>query len=879
VAEARERRARRLLRLLLALYPAAFRRDLGDDLIETLLVRWRLAAEQGWRARAGFWLTDGARFAIDGVLERATALAQAGHDVRGALRQVRRAPAFHALVVLTVALGIGASTTMFTVADAVVFRSLPYPGADGLYVLHSRFGEMTVASSSLPNLADLREATGAFSWLAAARNRSPALTGGAGDPERVVAVEATEGYLDGLGARVVLGRPVLPADHRAGAPPVAVLSWSLWQRRFGGDPAVLGTSVLLDDTAHTVVGVLDRRFRDPGPVEAWAPTALWVPVRAADPPWSERGSYSFTPLARVAPGVALEIAESEGSRIGALLAAGHPEDNMLDGRPLELTLRPLLELTVSEQARLRVLLILGASTLLLALACVNVANLLVARGDARRAELAVRSALGAGRGRLARQLLVESLVTSTLGGAAGLAVAALSLRAFRALAPAEIPRVHEIGLDLRALLFVALATLAVGMAFGTLPAWRAVERVHGARATADRRSQRTQSGLVALQTALALVLVAGSVLLLASFRNLRLTDPGFDPADLLVTEVRAPALPSETGRQRAFYRDLLERARALPGVEHAALSYTVPARPGGAFGRVKLEGETPEHIAQTFFRFDPVGGDLFATLRVPLRSGSGALGDVEAGDPPVAVLNETAARELFPDAADPVGLRLRIGGSDDSPLREVIGVVADVRQGGPAKEPGAEIYLPYSQQHVPRLLLTLRTKPGLPAPIDEVRALVRELAPGVPIDDQRTMDDLIAASIADQRFLTALVTAFGALALLLAVVGTYSTAACVAARRRRELGIRQALGARRRTLVARASRQSATVAATGIAAGLVATWLLSRWLESSLFGLSTLDPRSLALACAMLAGAAVAAALGPAVRAARVDPAEILRAE
>ncbi|HVS66890.1 MAG TPA: ABC transporter permease [Thermoanaerobaculia bacterium] len=876
-----EDRAQRILRSMLSLYPASFRRELGADLVETLLERRRaLLLGRGQRGGFSFWLTDGLRFATDGVLERISTLAEIGHDARSALRQLRRAPGFHLLVVLTVALGIAASTAMFTVADAVVFRSLPYPDAENLFALHSRFGGAEFSSTSLGNFRDLQRGTGAFSWLVAVRDRSPALTG-AGDPERLSVLDVTEGYLEGLAARIVAGRAPQPADHQAGAPPVAVLSWGLWKRRFGGDPGVIGSSVQLDGVSHSVIGVAGPGFRDPGPLETGRPTAAWIPIRDDDPAWAARGDSLHTVLARRSPRVPLEATKAEASRIGAALAEAHPEDNTFNGAPLEYVLEPLHDLTVGSEARLRVLLILGASGLLLVLACVNVANLLLSRGEARGAELSTRNALGASDARIARQLLVESVSLSCLGAIAGLGLGSLAIRAFRSIAPAEIPRLHEVGVDLRAVLFAFVLALVTGAAFGALPALHGARSFHGStasRISSGRRSSRTQSLLVAVQMALALSLVAGAALLLGSFRNLLATDPGFRPDDLLVVDMRPPGESRDLEGHRRFYTELLDRVGALPGVEEAALSFTVPTKPGGAFAPVRAEGEpTPESLV--FHLFNPIQGNLFATLGIPLLAGRSFTGDESADGPMVAVINERAAREFFPADRDPVGRRLALGGEPEAPLREVIGVVGDVRQSGPTEEPRPQIYVPYSQGRVNRLLLALRVAPGLEPPVDEIRALITEMAPGMPIDDLRTMREWIDRSIAVQRFLTLLVTAFGALALFLAVIGTYSTASCAATRRLRELGIRQALGAARGALVFDTLARAAAVAGLGAAGGLVVTGIASRWLEGNLYGLSALDPAILSAVALLLLGAAVFAALGPTLRAVRVDPMRVLGAD
>lgn len=869
-----ERHDRRLLETFLRVYPARFRRELGADLIETLIERRRVSRSSSLT----FWLTDGAHFIADGLLERLSGLGGLKQDLRGALRQVRRAPGFHLVVILTVALGIASSTAMFTVADAVVFRSLPYPEADKLYAVHAYFqGVGDFSSTPLGSLKTVRDGTEAFSWVAAARERSPALTA-PGEPLRVTVIDVSERYLEGLGARPVLGRLFEPDDYRADAPPVAVISVPLWRTRFDGDRSAIGSAIDLDGKPLTVIGVVARDFQDPSPVRGGLPTSAWLPI-PDDQRRHEHGDYLFTMLARLAPGISFEAAQHEASRIAAAIAESNQEANF-DDAPLELVLKPLRELTVGADAQLRVLLLLGASALLLALACVNVANLLLARGEQRQAELATRQALGAGRSRLVRQLLLESLLFSCLGGVVGVVLGSLALRAFQAAAPAGIPRLYEIGLDFRAVFYAGVAVVVTGTAFGALPAWRGARSFAAAMAvraiSSGRRSLRLQSSLVAVQTALALALVTGSALLLTSFQNLVETDPGFDANNLLVVDMRPPELDGGDIERRALYYDeLLERISALPGVERAALSFSVPSKPGGASAPMRAEGAPPEEEL-TFYRVNPTVGDLFRTLGIPLKSGRTFNGSESPGSPAVAVINQEAAEAFFP-GTDPIGKHLFYGTREEAPPREVIGVVGNVLQLGAARPPQPEVYFPFSQQPIrQRLLLTLRLDPGIDPPMTAIRNLFAELAPGVPIDDVRTMHEWLDQSIAVERFVTLLVSTFGALALLLAMVGTYSTASYAAARRRREIGIRHALGADRGRLVVAALQRTAAVAAIGMVFGLGITGVASRYLASSLHGLGALDPKTLTISAMLLFGSAVAAALGPAWRAARVDPMRVL---
>ena len=869
-----------VLRRLLRLYPAEFRERLGQDLVETCLESARQAALRGERRRKlRFLALEAPRFALDGVFERLGAVGQLATDARHAVRWMRRSAGFCAALVLILGLGIGASTTMMTVADSVLVRPLAYPEPEDIYFVHSRFGEMSFGSVSLPNLLDLRDGSRVLSWVGGARDRSPALLA-RGEPERISVVDVTEGYHEQLGAQLLLGRTFGPADHTSAAERVALVSHLQWQRQWGGGADVLGARILLDGEPATVVGVLSPRFRDPAPIEAFVLTSVWTPIRDDDPELADRGDFRIAGIARLAPGVDRQVAAGELRRIAASIGKAYPEAASMRGHGLDLELQPLGELTVGNVARQRLLLVLGASVLLLVLVWVNVANLLLSRGDARHAELFVRGALGASRGRLARQLLAESVAVATAGGLLGLALGALALRAFVALAPKEVPRLDEIALDGRAVAFALLATLATAMAFGTLPALRGARGAAGARLSASRQSLRTQSALVAAEVALALVLVAGSALLLASFRRLLEVDPGFSADGLLLVEVRAPARGGELERQRTFYGELLARSAALPGVVSAGLSYHVPGGRGGSWGHITLDGPQPAGLDDELVRINPQQGRYLDTLGVPVLEGTIFRGDEDESSPPVVVLSQAAASRFFADGRSAIGRRLAFGSAQEgAPMRTVIGVVGDTRQVGLAQDPEPEVHVPYSQSYVPRLLLTLRMAPGLEPPVADLRRLLAEIAPAVPIDTVRPVAELLSASIEEQRFLTFLVSGFGTLALVLAVVGSYATASCAAARRRRELGIRQALGAARAALLRRALVGTALVASCGAIAGLVVTVLVSRWLEAYLFEISAIDPPTLAVATGLLVVAAVLAALAPALRASRVDPVQVLRAE
>jgi predicted permease len=896
----RESTAQRVLGLLLRLYPESFRWDVGADLVATTLERWREArAQSGAIGETAFWLTEGLRFALDGVLERGRSVwLGATAELRQAWRQVVRAPRHYGVAVLTLALGIGATTTIFTVADTVVFRPLPYESAERLHLVHTRLGALELSSNSLPNLLDARQAVPAMEWLGGAADRSPALTDGVTAAERISVLDVTADYLPGLGARVQLGRPFHAEDFDADAERVAIVSHGLWQRRWGGEAAVIGSTIDLDGTTHVVIGVMHVSFRDPAPIESGTSTGAWIPARAAGGVYHNRDYYAFHVIGRLAEHASIEVVRQQLEAVGAALAAAYPEANQYNGQPMQFVLRPLREATVGA-ARARLLLLLGAVVLLLLLSCANVANLFLARGVERSAELAVRSALGASRARLAAQLFGESLCTATVASAAGAALAYFGVRAFVALAPSGMPRLAEVALDARVLGFVVLLTLATAVVFGTLPAARgaasATRTVAGGRHTPGRSAQRFQSALLGAEVALSLVLLTGAALLLNSFRHLLSVDPGFTADDVLAVDVRPPRTASSHMEELQFYDALALRAAAVPGVQSVALMYSVPGVHGGAWSRITTDHEAAVGAAtqratapvqslldpgEDYYRLNPVRGDAFAVLGMRLVAGRTFDGDPGPGDPLHVVLNGAAARRLFPDDERPLGRLIALGEPGaGAPMREVVGIIGNVRQRGPAAEPDAQIYLPYGQRDIPRMTLLLGIAPGSPVDAGVLREVIRDVAPDVPVDRAERLSARYAAASHEQRFLTVLLTVFAALGLLMAVVGTYALAAQAAARRIREYGVRMALGAASFSLFRLAVSRTLVVAAGGIAAGIVASILLARFLESHIHGIGARDPLTLAVSAMLIALSAAAASMLPAMRAARVDPNDVLRAE
>lgn len=896
----REPDARRVLEVLLRLYPPSFRWDVGADLVTTTLDRWRDARlTSGRLGEMSFWFTEGSRFVIDGILERVRSVAAgATSELRYAARQLARAPRHYGIAVLTLALGVGATITIFTVADAVVFRPLPYADAERLYVVHTRFGALELSSNSLPNLLDARASVSALDWLAGAADRSPALTDDVEEAERISVLDVTETYLPGLGARVPLGRSFTTEDFAADAERVAIVSHALWQRRWGGDRAVIGRVIRLDGLSYDVVGVMHPSFRDPAPIESGTATGVWTPAPVTGGVYRHRDYYAFGIIGRLADGASPVVARQQLSAVSAALSTAHPEANRSGTDAMDLVLRPLQEATVGD-ARARMLLLLGAVVLLLLLSSANVANLFLARGLSRSSELAVRSALGASRSRLATQLFGESLLTAAAASLVGVVLAYYGVRLFLAGAPPDIPRLHEAGFDARVLGFVVLITVITAVVFGTLPAARgattAARAVAGGRVTPGRGTQRFQSALLGVEVALSLVLLTGAALLLNSFLHLLRVEPGFVGDGVVVIDVRPPGDAGTHALELQFYDALMERAAALPGVRQAALIHTVPGVHGGAWSRVTSDQDSrPADRSQRatapvqslldpgdeFYRLNPVRGNTFAALGMPIIAGRSFADHPGPGDPLTVVINEAAARRLFPDVEVPLGRMIALGDPGAAaPMREIVGLVGNVRQRGAAREPDAQIYLPYGQRDIGRMALVIKLVPGSVVDAAVIRQLVRDVAPDLPVDRIERLSERFATTSDEQRFLTSLLSVFAALGLIMAIVGTYATAAQATARRFHEFGIRIALGAASGSLVRLVMARAMAIAGAGIVSGLLVTVVLTRFLESYVFGISARDPVTLAAAAALIALSATAASVLPALRAARIDPNSVLRGE
>lgn len=803
-------------------------------------------------------------------------------DLRVAARSLRRTPAFTFAAALALALGIGATTAMLSVVRSVLLEPLPYRDADQLVVaLHD--GRNPVAPA---NFADWRAQTHSFTDMAAAEMWGPSLTGG-DNPEQLTGLHITSNMLPLLGVKPLVGRMFTPSEELPGNEHVVMLSYGLWQRRFGGNPNVVGSSVSMDGNRYTIVGVMPRTFQF---APFWATHAeLWAPL-VLQPRITSRTGQSLRIFARLKPGVMLAQARADLAAVTSRLEREYPGTNQ------NVELVPLKEKVVGNIRTPLVVLLVGVAFVLL-IACANVAHMLLARGAARHREIAIRTALGATRGRLIAQMLAESTLLAALGGVLGLAVAAAGVRALVAASPAIIPRVSTVHVDAAVLAISLGVTLVTALVFGLMPAVRAA-RVDlaetfrdGDRATSDGRGRaHMRSVLVASEFALALVLLVGAGLMVRSFVALEHVDPGFEPRNvvsMVVSTVGTPA--ADSSRHAAFYIDALARVKAIPGVVDASYINHRPLD-GDMWGfPFHVEGRPiPKPGASPRATYRVVFPGYFATMRIPILRGRDVAATDRSDAPPVVVINEYMARAHWP-GEDAIGKRITL---DDSTWVTVVGVVKNAVRGDLAEPPAEEMYFPFAQQRAyvngtgaSRAMTLVARVSCTGGDCDAarfagpIRAAIRGVERGAPISAVTTMSALVAAATAEPRFYVALLAAFATVAMVLAAVGIYAVMSYAVSRRTHEIGIRMALGAEPSSVLRSVVRQGLALAAIGAGAGLMAAVALTRLMRGILFGVSPTDVITLASVTVLLCCVAVVASLAPALRAVRIDPLIALRSE
>jgi predicted permease len=813
-------------------------------------------------------------------------------DLRYAGRLLLRSPGFSLLTILTLALGIGANAAIFSVVNGVLLSPLPYRQPDRLMSIYSQFPGLGFDRFwvSAPEFLDFRDQATTFRGVGAYRVQAVNLEG-RDQPVRVQAAIVSAGIFPVLGVSPERGRVFTPQEDLPNAEKVIVLSDGLWRRAFGGDPDIVGRRVKVGGQERTVLGVMPPAFDLTGEhVEAWIPLAL----DPAEP--GNRGGHYLYLIGRLRPGATPVQAKSEVEGLLARWKREMPKTHSLDPEQHRLVIKPLLDDLVGD-VRPKVLMLAFAVGLVLLIACFNVANLLLARAEARQREIAIRTALGAQRRRLIRQFLTESVLLAVLGGVFGLLLAVLGVRAIVALNAGSIPRVESIGVDGRAVAFTLALSVITGLLFGLAPALHArggsfftVLREGAQRGTAGRASQWFRRVLVVAEIALASLLVIGAGLLIKSFWVLQQVSPGFEPRNVLSQQVSLPRTSYPEDHQvTEFYRQLTVQLAALPGVESAAAVSGLPPKREVNANDTEFESIKPSKDGppQNVDYWQYVTRDYFKTMRIRLMAGRVFNAGDDRGTAGVVVINQTMAKVFWPNRS-PLGERVRVPsgpGGPESPWLTIVGVVADVKQGGLDQKTGTELYFLEDQAEeaaggaARTMYLVVRARHDPLGLADPVRGLVRGLDPSLPIAQVRPMEKVMFESVGRPRFVMVLVMLFAAVALLLAAVGTYGVLSYAVEQRTREIGIRMALGAQIGEVLGMILAQGARLAGLGLLLGVVGAVALRRVLSSLLFGVTPTDPLIFAAVVALLALVSFLACLLPAQRAARVDPLIALRSE
>ncbi|MGH9935376.1 MAG: ABC transporter permease [Blastocatellia bacterium] len=799
-------------------------------------------------------------------------------DLRYGARMLVKKPGFTLIAILTLALGIGANTAIFSVVDALLLRPLLYHEPERLVMLAEKGRNGRRSTMSYPNYGDWRERAQSFEGMASIRSQSFNLTG-VHRPAQLRGRTVNWNFFQLLGVQPRLGRLFVTEDDRYGAARTALLSNGLWKERFGGDTSVVGRKLLLDGEPYEVIGVLPPGFEYFRADDLYAPIGLFLsPQNSLTDRGTTRGLYA---VARLKPGVTLEQASSEMAGIAAQLEREYPAVN--SGRS---AMAEPLQDVMSESVRQSLWVLLGSVGFILLIACVNVANLLLVRAADRQKEIALRLALGAGRGRIVRQLLSESLLIALLGGAFGVLVGYWMLDGLLALAPSNIPQLGRVGLNNTVLLFTLGVSVLTSALCGLLPAWQASRTdlqttlKEGGRSAAGAGRDVTRKTLLVVEVSLALVLLVGAGLLVRSMARVLSVDPGFNPDNLLTMGISLPGEAYTAPRRIAFYDDCLARISALPGVRSAALTLSLPIN-GSQWGSIFIAADKPVpprgQLPNT--EMIPVSANYFETMGIRLLKGRVFTSADTADSAKVTVINETLARRIWP-GEDPIGKRLKPGYPENqAPWHEVVGVVSDVKLNGVERATPLEAYLPLAQGPWPIFSVAVRTT-GDPLPLaPAVARAIHSIDKDLPVFAIRSMDQLLGSSRSQRRLTLTLLGSFAALALLLAAVGIYGVISYSVRQRTHELGIRMALGAQRRDVLKLILTQGLKLALIGVAIGLLAAFALTRWMETLLFNVRPTDPLTFAAIAVVLLLLALLACWLPARRATKVDPMVALRVE
>jgi putative ABC transport system permease protein len=798
-------------------------------------------------------------------------------DLRYAIRMVAKSPGYTAVIVLALAVGIGATTAIFSVVNAILLRALPYGNPDRIVMVWMDNRKLAVDQDwhSYPNYSDYKDQNQVFEEMAAFNDRSFNLTG-TGDPDRVVGAHSTASLFAVLGVEPIQGRVFMPEENDPGKDQVVIISQGLWQRRYGSDPNLVGQQISVNGASRTVVGIMPASFRFPSKnSEIWVPTSLNPEIKA------QRSAFWLKAVGKLKPGVTIEQARADMTPIASRLAEQY---DFLSAYGVNLV--PLHDQIVGT-VRPALLVLLGAVGFVLLIACANVANLLLARAAVREREIAIRTALGAGRWRLVRQLLTESTLLAIVGGTAGLLIALWGLDVLVALSPADIPRLDQIRIDGRVLAFTFSVSLLTGLIFGIVPAIQSSKpdlneslKEGGRGTTGGIQGARVRSALVVSEIALSLVLLIGAGLMIKSFIRLQQFDMGFNPERLLTMRLQLSGTKYREEQPRvSFIKDLVERVESLPGIQSAGAISTIflTKTPFSTTFRIKgRPAPPPEEDIEV--PIDSVTPNYFRVMGIPLISGREFNdGDVRTA-PGAIIINQTFVRQFFKDE-DPIGKDFTFGDPNTDPWLKIVGVVADVRRTGFDSEPRAETFLPHAQASSGAMTLVIRTAGDPVSLASAIRSEVWAIDKDQAVYDIKPMSQLLGDMISQRRFNMLLLAIFSAVALILAAVGIYGVISYSVTQRTHEIGIRIALGARPGDVLKMVVGRAALLALVGVGTGILGAFALTRLMSSLLYGVSATDPLTFGVVSLALSGVALGASFVPALRAARVDPMIALRYE
>jgi len=799
-------------------------------------------------------------------------------DLRYGLRLLIRSPGFALIAITALAIGIGANTAIFSVVNGVLLKALPYDNPDELTMvwLDNRRQSIHEDITSWPNYIDWRDQNTTFQAMAGYRPGRRNLTG-QGEPEELVSCGVTENFFSLMRVSAVQGRTFTPEETQPGKDSVVVLSFGLWQRRFGGDPEILSKTIQLNGTPLQVVGIAPRGFDFPSKVDVWTPLAPDDRTKAA------RGSFWLPVVGRMKSGITRERAQADMDIIGRRLEDQFPNINKGYG----VNVVPLYHHTVGD-IKLALWLLLGAVGLVLLIACANVANLMLARGTARHREIAVRAAMGAGRGRIIAQLLTESIILALVASLLGVLLAVWGINLLTKIAPANLPRITDVQIDGRVLLFTVVVGLATSVIFGLLPALQAswLDLNHalkegGRSETGGRRAKLLRSAFVVIEIALAIVLLVSAGLLIRSFSRLKRVDPGFRTDHVLTAQLALPRTKYRDGAQvHQAYQQLIDRLRALPDVQGVSATTQILMPKITSSSSFTIEGRPNEPDEQRQeLPMDAIFPDYFSVMGIQLLKGRSFTEQDSRESLPVAIINDAMVRRYFPND-DPLGKRFTFGdGRPQSNWMTIVGVVKDTKRQGLSSPVRMESFLPHAQNPSSQMEIVIHTKNDPSSLSKAFRDVVRQFDPDLPVRKIQTMEDIFATSIAEQRLNTLLFGLFGGIALVLAAIGIYGVMSYATNQRLHEMGIRIALGATRRNIVRLVVGQGMVLALAGVAIGLVGAFAAARVLRNLLFEIGTTDIVTFAITPVILIAVALLACYLPARRATKVDPISTLRYE